>query len=69
MKDEHAILLGEINGKVDQIISRQDSEAKTVKSIAVRVNSLEKWKAWLLGLGAAGGAGASITLGKVKDLI
>lgn len=50
-------LLGTINSKLDTALSQLLAHTGEIKSLTDRVSSLERWRAYLIGLAVASGAG------------
>lgn len=63
------LLLGKIDGKLDQVVARMDAfEARQetrdrrlddrLEDVSNRVSAIERWRAWIIGVSVAGGATA-----------
>lgn len=50
-------LLGTINSKLDTALNQLLAHAGELKSLTDRVSALERWRAYLIGLAVASGAG------------
>ncbi len=59
-------VLGRIEGKIDSIHIRQDTQAKDLDSAINRITALEKSMAWWAGGAAAIGAGLGYVLQVMK---
>lgn len=59
---EALVAIGRIEGKLDHLNTQQQRLAEMIDRIEARVASLEQSRAWMLGLGAAAGALASMLL-------
>lgn len=68
MKDEHLILLGQINGKQDRILERLDKSDENIESVSSRVTLLERWRSWILGAVAVLSLLIPITVDAFKKL-
>lgn len=68
MQDEHLVLLGQIDGKQDQILKRLSDTNKRVGKVAERVSTLEAWRNWMIGAAAAASMAIPLALEKLKGL-
>ncbi len=58
MTDDHALLLGEIKGKLDLMLGKQDKLESKVNSVDTRLQKVETRSAAI-----GGGAGALVSVG------
>lgn len=68
MEDQHLVLLGQIDGKQDQIIKQLAKTNEKVSSVSARVNALEGWRNWMIGAAAAASMALPLAFEKVKGL-
>lgn len=61
-------LLGRMDGKLDALIAQTGEMALAIKDHDTRLDAIERWRAWMLGAGAAAGAAASAGVQKLSAL-
>lgn len=59
--------LGQLEAKLDAFLLRLASHEEELGKLEARVASLERWRGWLLGAGAALGLFASIALDYLRS--
>jgi len=69
MEDDHFILLGQIDGKLDQVLNRLGAVEEDSETHAARIASLEKCRSWVLGATATVSIAVPLFFDTIKKLI